>query len=82
MDSSDHILYKHFYFHDNRVLHTKAFAPSTTATTVSDGGNPRRSTELDEVTGHNCAMSQDKYNLFTLLVLGLRPDKNSWNQAE
>ncbi len=54
----------------------KAFASSTTATTVGDGGNPRRSTELDEVTGHNCTMSQDKYNLFTLLVLGLWPDKN------
>jgi hypothetical protein len=25
-----HIFYKHFYFHQNRVLHTKAFAPSTT----------------------------------------------------
>ena len=66
-----HIFYKHFYFNDNRALHTKAFAPSTTATTVGDGGNPHGSTELDEVTGHNCAMSQDNYNLFTLLVLGL-----------
>ena len=71
-----HIFYKHFYFHDSRVLHTKAFAPSTTATTVGDGGNPRGSTELDKVTGHNCTMSRDEYNLFTLLVLGLRPDKN------
>ena len=54
----------------------KAFAPSTTPTTVGNGSNPRRSTELDKVTGHNCTMSQDEYNLFTLLVLGLRPDKN------
>jgi hypothetical protein len=71
-----HIFYKHFYFHDGRVLHTKAFAPSTTATTVGDCSNPRGSTELDEETGHNCTMSQDEYNIFTLLVLGLRPDKN------
>jgi hypothetical protein len=71
-----HILYKHFYFHDNDVLLTKAFAPKTTATTVGNGGNPRRSTELDEMTGHNCATSQDKYHSFTLLLLGLRPDKN------
>ncbi len=69
-----HIFYKHFYFHDSRVLHMKAFVPSTTAITVGDGGNPRGSTELDEVTGHSCAMSQDEYNLFTLLVLGLQPD--------
>ncbi len=69
-----HIFYKHFYFHDSLVLHTKAFAPSTTTTTVGNGGNPRGSTELDKVTGHNCTMSQDEYNLFTLLVLGLRPD--------
>jgi hypothetical protein len=77
MDSSDTTYStKHFYFHDSQVLHTKAFAPSSTVTTVGDGGNPHESTELDKVTGHNCAMSQDAYNLFTLLVLGLRPDKN------
>jgi hypothetical protein len=70
-----HIFYKHFYFHQGRVLHTKAFAPSTTATTIGDGGKPQGSTELDDVTGHNCAMSQDENIIFTMLVLGLWPGK-------
>ena len=70
-----HIFYKHFYFHQGRVLHTKTFAPSTTATTVGDGGKPRGSTELDDVTGHNCTMSQDKYVIFVMLFLGLWPGK-------
>ncbi len=48
-----HIFYNHFYFHQGGVLHTEAFAPSTTATTVGDGSKPRGSTELDDVTGHN-----------------------------
>ena len=34
------ISYQHFYFHQGRILHTKAFTASTTATTVSDGGKP------------------------------------------
>jgi hypothetical protein len=58
-------------FHQGCVLHTKAFAPSTTATTVGDGGNPKCSTELAEVTGHNCDMSQDNYLVLPMLVLGL-----------
>jgi hypothetical protein len=68
--------YKHFYFHQGHILHTKAFAPSTTATTVGDGGNPRGSTELDEVTGHNCNMSQEDYLVVAMLVLGLWPGKH------
>jgi hypothetical protein len=70
-----HIFYKHFYFHQGRAIHTKAFAPSTTVSTAGDGGKPRGSTELDDETGHNCAMSQDKYVIFTMLVLGLSPGK-------
>ena len=50
-----------------------AFALSTTATTVGNGGNPRGSTELDDATGHNCAMSLDEYTLFATLILGLCP---------
>ena len=44
------ISYGHYYFHQDRVLLTHAFATSTTATTVGDGGKPRGSTELDQVT--------------------------------
>jgi hypothetical protein len=70
-----HIFYKHFYFHQGCVLHMKAFAPSTTATTIGNGSNPRGSTKLDEVTGHNCDMSQDNYLVFTIFVLGLWLEK-------
>jgi hypothetical protein len=59
-----HILYKHFYFHHGRILHTNAFAPSTTASTIGDGGNPRGSTELDDEIGANCAMSKDDHIIF------------------
>ncbi len=43
------ISYRHFYFHNDRVLHTKAFAASTTATTIGDGGEPRGSTEMQSL---------------------------------
>jgi hypothetical protein len=75
-----HIFYKHFYFHHGRVLYTNAFAPSTTASTVGDGGNPRGSTELDDEIGANCAMSKDDHTLFAMLVLGLRPGKTHGTQ--
>jgi hypothetical protein len=65
--------YQHFYFHQDRVLHTKAFAVCTTATTVGDGSKPKGSTELDDVTGHNCAMTKEEYTTFAVTVLGLRP---------
>ena len=68
-----HIYYKHFYFHLGQVLHTNAFTLSTTATTVGNGGNPRGSTEIDDATGHNCAMSLNEYTFFVTLILGLRP---------
>ena len=67
-----HISYHHFYFHNDRVLQTKAFAASTTATTIGDGGEPRGSTELDEITGHNCSMSKEDYTLFANVVLRTR----------
>jgi hypothetical protein len=70
-----HISYKHFYFHQGRVLHTKAFATSTTASTVGDGSKPKGSTELDAICGHNCAITADEYTIFILLVLGLRSGK-------
>ena len=70
-----HISYKHFFFHQSRVLLTKAFATSTTASTVGDGGTPRGSTELDAICGSNCHMDKEEFNMFTQLVLGLRPAK-------
>ena len=66
------ISYRHFYFHNDRVLHTKAFATSTTATTIGDGGEPRGSTELDAITGHNCAMTTKDYMIFLSIVLCTR----------
>jgi hypothetical protein len=53
------LLHQHLNFHQGRVLHTKAFTVSTTATTVGDSGKPKGSTELDNVTGHNCAMTKE-----------------------
>jgi hypothetical protein len=32
------ISYRHFYIHNDQVLQMKAFAASTTATTIGDGG--------------------------------------------
>ncbi len=54
------ISYQHFYFHQGRVLHTKAFTTSTTATTVGNGGKTKGSTKLDDATGHNCAMTKEE----------------------
>ena len=71
-----HISYKHFYFHQERVLLTKAFATSTTASTVGDGGTPRGSTELDAICGFNCYMDKNDFTTFAHLVLGLRPPKH------
>ncbi len=70
-----HISYKHFFFHQSRVLLTKAFAPSTTTSTVGDGGTPRGSTELDAICGSNCHMDMEEFRIFAYLVLGLRPAK-------
>jgi hypothetical protein len=67
------ISYQHFYFHQGHVLHTKAFSTSTTATTVGNGGKPKGSTELDDATGHNCAMMKEEYVTFAVIVLGLHP---------
>ena len=67
--------YQHFYFHQGRILHTKALAISTTATTVCDGGKPKGSTdELNDVTGHNCTMTKEECTTFAAIVLCLRPD--------
>jgi len=70
-----HISYKHFFFHQSRVLLTKAFATSTTASTVGDGGTPRGSTELDAICGSNCHMDKEEFHMFAQLVLGLHPGK-------
>jgi hypothetical protein len=67
------ILYQHFYFHQSRVLHTKALAASTTATTVGNGGKPKGSTKLNNATGHNCAMTKEEYVTFAIIVLNLHP---------
>ena len=66
-----HISYKHFYFHQSRILLTKAFATSTMASTVGDGGISKGSTELDAICGSNCAIEDDKFPTFARLVLGL-----------
>jgi hypothetical protein len=65
------ISYPHFYFHNGCVLLTHAYATNMTATTVGDGGNPQGSTELDDKSGHNCRMSEEDYQVFAHLVLGL-----------
>ena len=71
------ISYGHYYSHQDRVLLTHAFATSTTATTVGDGGKPRGSTELDDESGHNCYMSNAEYRTFAHLVLGLNPTQDT-----
>jgi hypothetical protein len=63
------ISHHHFYFHNYQVLQTKAFAASTTATTIGNGGEPRGSTKLNAITGHNCAMMKQNYTIFTTVVL-------------
>jgi hypothetical protein len=65
------ILFAHYYFHQDRVLLTHAYAASTTATTVRDGGDPRGSTELDDESEHNCRMTDEEFRIFAHLVLGL-----------
>jgi hypothetical protein len=70
-----HISYKHLYFHQHRVLHTKAFAPSTTASTAGNGSTPKGSTELDAICEHNCAITENKYTIFIFFVLRLHPNK-------
>ena len=65
------ISYAHYYFHQDRVLLTHAYATSTTATTVGDGGNPCSSTELDDKSGHNCCINDAEFWIFANLVLGL-----------
>ncbi len=75
------ISYRHFYFHNDRVLQTKVFSASTTATTIGNGGEPHRSTELDTITGHNCAMTKDDYNtIFASVVLGVCPGRMHGNR--
>jgi hypothetical protein len=71
------ISYGHYYFHQDRVLLTHAFATSTTATTVGDGGKQRGSTELDDESGHNCYMTNAEYRTFAHLVLGLDPTQDT-----
>jgi hypothetical protein len=58
----------------------KVFSASTTATTIGNGGEPRRSTELDVITGHNCAMTKDDYTIFAIVVLGVHPGRTHGNQ--
>ncbi len=53
------------------MLLTHAYATSTTATTVGDGGNPCGSTELDDKSGHDCHMTDVEFRIFAHLVLGL-----------
>ncbi len=70
------ISYAHYYFHQDHVLLTHAYATSTTATTVGDGGDARGSTELDDKSGHNCRMTDADFWIFAHLVLGLDSTHN------
>jgi hypothetical protein len=65
------ISYGHYYFHQDQVLLTHAFATSTTATTIGDRGKPCGSTKLDDKSGHNCCMTNAEYRTFSHLVFGL-----------
>jgi hypothetical protein len=67
------ISYQHFYFHQGHILPTKAFTVGTTARTVGNSGKPKESTELNNATGHNCAITKEEYVTFAILVLGLCP---------
>ncbi len=71
------ISYRHYYFHQDCVLLTHAYAMSTTATTVGDGGNPRGSTNLNNESGHNSCMTDAEFWIFAHLVLGLNSAHNS-----
>ncbi len=71
------ISYTHFYFHHGQALLTHAYATSTTATAVGDGGSLQGSTELDDESGHNYQMTNEVFQAFTHLVLGL----NSTNES-
>ena len=59
-----HIPYKHFFFHQSRVLLTKVFATSTTASTIGNGSTPQGSTELDAICGSNCHMDIEEFHMF------------------
>jgi hypothetical protein len=71
------ILYGHYYFHQDQVLLTHAFATSMTATTVGDRGKPRGSTEFDNESGHNCCTTNAEFQTFAHLVLGLDSTQDS-----
>jgi hypothetical protein len=70
------ISYANYYFHQDHVLLTHAYATSTTATTIGDGGDPHGSTELDDKSGHNCRMTDVDFWIFAHLVLGLDSTHN------
>ena len=70
------ISYSHYYFHQDCVLLTHAYATSTITTNVGDGGNLRGSTELDNKSGHNCQMTDVTFQIFAHLVLGLDSTHN------
>jgi hypothetical protein len=59
----------------------KAFAISTTASTVGDDGTPKGSTQLDAICGSNCTMDKDEFRLFAQLLLGLCPGKQHGTEA-
>jgi hypothetical protein len=71
------ISYAHFYFYCDQVLLTHAYAASTTAITIGDGGDPGGSTELDDKSGHNCWMTDAEFQVYACLVLGLDPTNDS-----
>ncbi len=68
-----------FFFHTDRVLQTKVFSASTTATTFGDS-EPRGSTELNAIIRHNCAMTKDGYTIFAIVVLGVHLGRTHSNQ--
>jgi hypothetical protein len=72
------VLYAHFYFHCGQVLLVHAYAMSTTATTVGDGGDPRGSTELDNKSGNNFRMNNAKFHIFACLSWALILPATVW----
>jgi hypothetical protein len=75
------ISYAHYYFHQDHVLLTHAYTTSMTATTVGDRGSPRRSTDLDDESGHNCRMTDADFWIFAHLVLVLYSTHNGMSKG-
>ena len=70
--------YEDYYFENEQVLCTGAFSTSAVATRINNGAFPPSSTELNNITGHNCKMPKALYKAFYHHVLGLPPNLWLW----